>query len=559
MRGTSAIALAVLAGALTLASPASASDVQRIEFRYGPVAITPGQNTIVVTPNTEKPRVDGWITRIEPNLKRRDGTVPAVDVVHLHHGVWLTSARTDTTWQGWERFFAAGEEKTVMNLPPGYGLEYKARDAWLMNHMIHNLTTSADEVYITYTIDFVPANTATAKTIRPVRPIWMDVQNGSAYPVYDVYRGTGGDGKFTYPDEARNPYGSGPRKNEWTVDRDGTLVSAAGHLHPGGLWTELELLRPGGGQATTSSVRAPDHGVLHRRLSRSHRRGHRRLPRRRGRARVRAHRRLHRRIRRAHTRGHRAPPTTSTTSQALDRVLIQRSRAIYWDPNGPVSWDMAMTESTGPSWMVRVRKGDKLRLSATYETERASWYEAMGIEVVYMADGDTSGKDPFKDPPADVEGEVTHGHLAENENYGGEPTGLPDASKLPDGPNWREVGIAAFQYLPGDLNASAEGMRNPPVVRPGQRLRFENLDSHQQVYHSITSCKPPCTGRTGISYPLADGPIEFDSGQLGYGPTGFTAAANRTSWETPPDLQEGTYTYFCRVHPFMRGAFRVNR
>jgi plastocyanin len=29
------------------------------------------------------------------------------------------------------------------------------------------------------------------------------------------------------------------------------------------------------------------------------------------------------------------------------------------------------------------------------------------------------------------------------------------------------------------------------------------------------------------------------------------------TWKTPRDLGPGTYTYFCRVHPFMRGAFRV--
>ena len=36
-----------------------------------------------------------------------------------------------------------------------------------------------------------------------------------------------------------------------------------------------------------------------------------------------------------------------------------------------------------------------------------------------------------------------------------------------------------------------------------------------------------------------------------------TAAANRDTWRTPKRLKRGTYTYFCRVHPFMRGAFRV--
>ena len=36
-----------------------------------------------------------------------------------------------------------------------------------------------------------------------------------------------------------------------------------------------------------------------------------------------------------------------------------------------------------------------------------------------------------------------------------------------------------------------------------------------------------------------------------------SAAANRNTWTTPSNLPTGTYSYFCRVHPFMRGSFRV--
>jgi len=28
---------------------------------------------------------------------------------------------------------------------------------------------------------------------------------------------------------------------------------------------------------------------------------------------------------------------------------------------------------------------------------------------------------------------------------------------------------------------------------------------------------------------------------------------------TPPDLAPGRYTYYCRIHPWMRGAFEVVR
>ena len=31
----------------------------------------------------------------------------------------------------------------------------------------------------------------------------------------------------------------------WVADRDATLVSTAGHLHPGGLWTDLNVTRDG--------------------------------------------------------------------------------------------------------------------------------------------------------------------------------------------------------------------------------------------------------------------------------------------------------------------------
>jgi plastocyanin len=96
-------------------------------------------------------------------------------------------------------------------------------------------------------------------------------------------------------------------------------------------------------------------------------------------------------------------------------------------------------------------------------------------------------------------------------------------------------------------------------VAAGQSLTFLNDDAGHTVFHTITACRAPCGRTTGIAYPLADGPVDFDSGELGFGPAGFTPAANRDTWSTPPNLSAGTYTYFCRIHPFMRGSFRVAR
>ena len=67
-----------------------------------------------------------------------------------------------------------------------------------------------------------------------------------------------------------------------------------------------------------------------------------------------------------------------------------------------------------------------------------------------------------------------------------------------------------------------------------------------------------CNKTTGIAYPLANGKADFDSGELGTGPVGFWPVAGKVV-EDAEEPAPGTYTYFCRIHPFMRGAFRVVR
>lgn len=455
--------------------------MQHLRFSYGPLYAAPGQNLILVGPAAILgPPIDGYITSIRPNIVDENGVTPPVEQVHMHHAVFLNLSRRDVTRPDLpgERMFAFAEEKTTFRLPAGYGYPYKATDQFAINYMLHNETPQGHAIYITYELDFVPAIAPQAASMQAARPLWLDVQNGSAYPVFDVHRGSGGaSGRTTYPLDGPSPYGKGPRLNEWTVDRDGVLLATAGHVHPGGLQTDLDLLRDG---------------------------------------------------RRAH---------------------LFTSVAEYFDPQGPVSWDMAMT-ITPEDWHVQVRKGDVLRVSATYDTTRASWFESMGIMLVYMADGQ-GGRDPFG-TAVPTTGGVTHGELKEATNFGGAPTGRPDPATLPDGQTViNGVAIVNFAYLPGDQAGSPA----PPAIAPGGSLTFGNFDSPSSILHTITSCRSPCNGTTGVSYPLADG--TFDSGDLGYGPTGFTAAKNDGQWSTPKSLPPGTYTYFCRIHPFMRGSFRI--
>jgi hypothetical protein len=504
--------------ALLPATAAAAGAVEHLHFAAGPYKVIPGANLILdQLGDVPKPKVDGFMIRMKPNLVyalpngKCCGKIPATNVVHLHHGVWLSNGPAGqgegegNSYGGFYPFMAAGEEKTTYEFPRGFGYPVGAGDKWVLNYMIHNLTDRARKVYITYDLDFVPATAPLASTIAAVHPIWTDVEDHHIYPVFNVRQHSGTHGRFTFPDMARRPYGSGPALNEFTVDHPGTLIGTAGHLHPGGLYDELDLLRPG-------------------------------------------------------TR----PSATVTRGTVPGSVRLFRSYAEYWDQHrAPVSWDESMT-ATPPDWRVRVKPGDVLRISATYDSKLASWYEVMGIMVVWEQWNSDKGVDPFSHR-LDETGHVTHGHLPENSYYGGtrfvgvNPTTLPLCDT-------HKVLIAGFRYIPATKGSS----NCDPTIRRGQSITFINADASPlatfnpiapnpfylaAVFHTVTSCASPCQLNYGISYPLSNGAGNFDSGELGIG----TPGVGRLSWRTPTSLGPGTYTFYCRIHPWMRGVFRILR
>ncbi|HUO70722.1 MAG TPA: hypothetical protein VMU39_08100 [Solirubrobacteraceae bacterium] len=528
----SACAFVCAAAALLTGSPAHAAGgawpnlkgIQHLHFQTAPIDVKPGQNTIdnIIIPADEKPKVDGFIIRAKPNLEYLNGKVPPVDVIHLHHGVWLNASGTSPAAPlgSIQPIFFGGEEKTVFRIPEGYGYAYKATDTWILNRMIHNNTPNATKVRLVWDLDFIPASSTLAKHITPVVPLWMDVRRGWGYPVFNVIQGQGGSGgTFTFPDDAKaNPYAGGNIQNEFRMPFSGTIVSAVGHLHPGGLYDDIDLVRPGATlPATTSCAReATDATGAHT-------------------ARV---------------------CVRATAGSVKNSVRIFRSQAHYYDPAGPVSWDVSLTASR-PDWRVHVRTNDVLRITSTYDNSHSSWYEDMGIVLLFVAENDSRGPDPFA-TPVDWRGVLTHGHLPENNNHGGDQAVFPDPRKVASGPVTTTVDIKGFQFQPGDLGLLSDGGK-VPVVPEGQSLHFHNDDNPAFEWHSITTCAAPCNRNTGISYPLANGGsgTQFDSGQLGYGPAGLSPADNTLDYSTPTDLPPGTYTYFCRVHAFMRGSFRV--
>jgi hypothetical protein len=573
---------------------------QRLRFSYGPLAVKPGQNDVFVEPvKIEKPMRDGYITRFKPNLVRADGSVPPVQEVHLHHGTWLSVPEYGTG-----PFFAAGEEKTIAPFPKGYGMPVKATDQWFLLYMVHNATSRTMETYITYDVDFVPERNAEELGLKAAYPVWLDVRP-SAYPVFNVQRQYGGrDGTCTWPKEecaAFDPWenkfvgqgrpGSGDGKDFRLPSRGrsvgaiqsftgGTLIGIGGHVHPGGLQNDIDLVRPGG------------EVVKDRRLVRVRRRG---KPVRTRRACRRAKGRWVRakskrvRGRRARTRG--KCVRAELVEKRVDNVRIYTGRPAYWDyqdpskPGGPpTSWDFSMRVAGLPYWGVRVKPGDILRSNATYDTTYQSSYENMGIAVTLLVPDGSNGSpgapglNPFQAPKDTAlgcpsgglrrgilcdKGIVTHGHYRENGFHGkagGTWRGRPGGST-------RQVNIADFVYGPGDLSrASSSGV---PRVKLGTRLRFTNFDG-SAIYHTITSCGFPCLGVTGAAFPLADGttsgrrPLDFDSSELGYGAPGIGPAKQTLNWQLPVTREKGfqpgeTVTYFCRIHPFMRGAFEVTK
>jgi plastocyanin len=510
------------AGRRSLPQPRAWSNeagIQHLHFRTAPIKVLPGQNSVqmVAIPQNEKPAVDGYIVRMRPDLQYLDGKVPPVNVIHLHHAVWIDAKHGP--------FFFGGEEKTVFHIPRGYGYPYKTSDRWTLDQMIHNQLPVPTRVRVVWDIDFIPASTRLARTVKPVIPVWLDVRGGEAYPVFNSKSGSGEGGAFTYPTDDENAYGGHAPLNELRVPYDGTIVGAVGHIHPGGLYDTIELVRPGAKLSNGRACRREARDIADTRSA--------------------------------------TTCVAATPGSTAHSVRIFRAQAHYYEHAGPVSWDFALTASR-PDWRVRVSKGDTLRITTTYASNHISWYENMGIALLFVAPGDRSGVDPFASA-VDWRGVLTHGHLKENDQHGGAPTSRVDVRKLPNGPLTTEVRIKQYTYMPGDLNLLSQPGAHIPTVRQGHSLLFVNQDHPGYEWHTITACRLPCNRSTGIAFPLSNAPAatQFDSGQLGVDPVPMephsSPAMNTLRWRTPTNLPPGTYTYYCRVHPFMRGAFRVVR
>ena len=563
------------------------SDCVRLHFAFGPILAKPGQNDALIQPVTiEKPAYSGYIVRFRPDLVDETGQAPDISIVHLHHATWLNL----NPQYGNGPFFAAGEEKTIATFPPGYGLHVGAGDSWALLYMVHNATPNPHVVWITYDVDYIADADAPKHHIVPVKPIWLDVQrqpiapganNTPANPVYNVQRGFGHVDSSSFArlntgfnDGTGNLVCSWPLENcarhdaygtvtpqqgvdmhgkvagaDWTVTPNlaGTLIGIGGHLHPGGIRDEVSLVRKG--------VEKP-----------------------------------------------------IFVSDAIAWQHPPGDTARAGGPRDSWNFSMGVTGAT-LGWKVKIKPGDILRLNAVYDSDLASWYENMGIVVAFVAPNDSTdvlhggpGVDIFDQPvsieagfpdtatptpgwltpschPNDeaaqgplvlcIRGQVTHGHLREASTFGG--AGVLPINAKPSNQFVSQIDTVNFTY--GTADQGVVGATGIPKVHVGKPLTFVNFDTVADIWHTFTSCRQPCSGSYGLDYPTAYGVgdkngADFDSTEIGYG-LFFSPASGQLFGQNKPFDQAlrdgayatftpavpGIYTFYCRIHPSMRGVF----
>jgi hypothetical protein len=215
-------------GAVPAAAPLPAPEVT--EVRYGPFALGPAgaggdlDFGNVVMPNVPKPCDDCFILAAEPDLIYPDGASANLDTgVMLHHAVFFNPSRTDTTCGGdeffknlGERFLASGNERTKRRFPPGFGYHLGTGPVNAVFHVM-NHSSEPKMVYFRYKVTWLPGTT---EGIRPVTPVWLDMNN-------------------CWTSEYSVP--AGPSSSHWTWKSTitGRIVWTAGHVHDGGVRTTL--------------------------------------------------------------------------------------------------------------------------------------------------------------------------------------------------------------------------------------------------------------------------------------------------------------------------------
>ena len=187
--------------------------VQHLTYCYGPVTVKPGQNIIRLNGTNLFPQQPGYITRFDPELVYPNGTVPRVDVLHLHHAVWVVNGNPQ---------FAAGEEKTIVQMPKGFGWRSTPiRQLAAQRHDPRPRRNAGDRVHRVEDRLRARHGSPAAASIAPgahqvdgrlrAQPAGR-ASRARSIPSSTPLRRMGQDGRYTFPDQAtgaqRNLIGS---------------------------------------------------------------------------------------------------------------------------------------------------------------------------------------------------------------------------------------------------------------------------------------------------------------------------------------------------------------
>ena len=223
--------------ALLAWSPAASAEERTV--LYGPFTIpagtmdNPGETGSKLRLAVQRPCSDCFITKFTPDLidATTRESVNMDEGPMLHHAVWTSQWRSDATcggqWLGLagQRFFASGNERSVVAFPYGYGYRVRWYDSWNMLADLMNHSTREKTVYVKLTVETRPW----WASVKSVRPVWLDIDQC-------------GDSEYAIP-----PYHT---HRDWTVNVPGKVVSAIGHVHGYGMAVE----------ATNESV-SPIHSI----------------------------------------------------------------------------------------------------------------------------------------------------------------------------------------------------------------------------------------------------------------------------------------------------------
>jgi plastocyanin len=505
--------------------PEPAGTTRTVNLDFGPYEVSAG---------TDLSRVDftpvaatGYVTEVHTFVLDADGSKIPGDQVHTHHVHLLQFNPNNPDYLDW--LTGTGEEMTGGSIAeratadPRYhdGLRYgipATQGKWLgVLSMLHNMTAQNRTVYIRFRLTFVYGShdelmKAKHWDFHPLTPqifggTFNVPRTGSSYawPLQlgsQVPKSKQNTGTITSnPTPAKLEPGVGV---VWTAPYDGTLVIAGGHLHAGGT------------DAVLSNLGSAAHPCPHQGL------------------------------------------------QAFPGTTLMDSRVFghhgFWPTN---DYQMGLTQY---GWRAYVHKGDRLAINGGYLPNHYAFPDAMVFVGTYVdrsaAPPPGSGCAPFLvgDRGAGwrqaVRTTINHPWSMYPDQMTCMHCDHPEAKPKP-GMATTSVQIADMQYLPGSGGTSGSPT-GPPVVTRGQQLSFYNEDyADSLMRHTVTTCREPCDGGMTTNYPMYDG--RFDSGVLGYMvEDAYVSTSTVPAWTLDTaHMRPGYYTYFCRIHPFMRGSFYV--